>query len=128
MDRLISFVLLPLLLLFLGWAIQEGMLWSDAANHTVPWFCTAVALAQVTVGIVTGLRGQPGRLPLRARVLTIVILNAILAVGCLVDAQYYSNPDDLVPALLEVLGFTVILTGLFALHGSGRSEAGGSAV
>ena len=125
MERLICFVLLPAVLLGLSWAIHAGSLWSSSGNHTLSWFCTAVALAQVIVGMTSLLAGGNGAPSTRSRTAVVIGIAVILGIGTFVDDKYYSDSSDWLVTLLEIVGFTVVLSGLFALEASGRRDRAG---
>lgn len=113
---LLGFFIAPIALIFTGWAIKEHALWSTLASATVPWFCTALALAMLVVGSTcTLLQCSPARIPAgRAAAVAAVVLVAI-GVGLGVDAVAYNGARDLVASIGEWLGFAVLLGVVFWL-------------
>lgn len=111
--RVVGLLIVVVLLLGSAWLIYEDKLWSQTANLTVPWFCSALALGLLIVLIVCGLRGQgPAELPWIVIAGTVVVTGAVLAVGCEIDNQTYTT-SGIVGTRWELAGFVVLLLGLF---------------
>lgn len=108
--------LVALVVLLFGAAlvIQEHSLWSRIANFTVPWFCSALALALLIVLLVSGLRGQkPSELPWLAVIGTVLGVGAVLFAGIEVDDATYPLGRHIEGTRWEMAGFVGILLGLF---------------
>lgn len=110
------FILLPLLLLITACAIHTCRLWSYLANFTVPWFCSALALALLILGVSCFLlQCTPAQIPLlRVRQIILAIL-LILGLGLIVDLFAYGESRDWLASIGEWVGFMVILLGVFKL-------------
>jgi len=108
-------ILVSIVLLFLGtaWLIKEDRLWSEIGNFTVPWFCTALALALLIVLLVCSLRGQaPSDLPWCVVISTVLGVAVVLLVGTEVDNETY-RLSGIVGTRWELAGFVGLLLGMF---------------
>lgn len=115
-------ILVSIVLLFLGtaWLIKEDRLWSEIGNSTVPWFCTALALALLIVLLVCSLRGQaPSDLPWSVVISTILGVAVVLLVGTEVDNETYPF-SGIVGTRWELAGFVGLLLGMFLATRPGR--------
>ncbi len=111
-----AFVLIPLVLLVAAWVIKMFPLWSFLGNATVPWFCTALALAMLIVGVTCILlRCLPDAIPARHAALVVTGILVVIGIGLAVDGFAYEEADDWLASIGEWSGFAVILVGVFWL-------------
>lgn len=111
-----GFVLVPAVLVFTALIIKTLQLWSNIANHTLPWLCTAVAIAILLLGgVCLVLQSLPHAIPgwIATTVVGVVLL--IFGIGLFVDWVSYSVPADVWASAAEWTGFAVILIGVFSL-------------
>jgi hypothetical protein len=110
----VGFVLLPLVLLASAWVIAERHLWDILGNSTVPWFCSALAIAVLLLGVTSVIVKQsPSELPTRIAVTVVTATLVVLAVGMVIDGRQFQS--DWVSSAGSWIGFAVILGGVFAL-------------
>lgn len=108
-------ILVSVVLLLLGaaWLVNEDRLWSQIGSFTVPWFCTALALALLILLLVCNLREQaPAELPWLVVVGTVVVVGVVLVAGTEIDNEKYAL-SGIVGTRWEVAGFMALLLGLF---------------
>ncbi|MEM6749413.1 MAG: hypothetical protein AAGA57_09180 [Planctomycetota bacterium] len=111
-----GFFLIPLVLLVAAGAINALSLWSFLGNLAVPWFCTALAIAVMVLGVTCLLlQRPPSTIPARRAALVVAAVLVILGVGFIVDAFAYARPADWLASAGEWVGFAVILAGVFWL-------------
>ncbi|MEO0586168.1 MAG: hypothetical protein AAF078_00860 [Planctomycetota bacterium] len=111
-----GFVLIPLALLGAASAVNALALWSLLGNFVIPWFCTAVAIATLIVGVTCLLsQSPPSAIPARVAVFVVIAVLLILGIGFVIDLIAYAQPGDWLASLGEWVGFAVILTGAFWL-------------
>jgi len=105
-------------LALVGWSVGSDRLWSSASNLTVPWLCSALALALLVAAGTEALRGRPLReVPVGTRVAAGAATSAVLAAGLLVDVVTYGVREDGLATLAEWVGFTVLLALVLLLPG-----------
>jgi hypothetical protein len=108
----IALVLVAAALIATGWIVGAGTLWSTPADLTVPWLCSALAVALLIVGAASALCQQPpAAIPVNAMILIYVGVVLVFGVGIVVDAAVYWRWAGLFAGLAEWLGFAVILLG-----------------
>lgn len=111
-----GFVLIPLVLLIAAGTINALSLWSFLGNFTVPWFCTALALAVLIVGVTCLLTQRPpSSIPTRHAALVVAAVLLIFGIGFIVDMIAYDESADWLASVGEWVGFAVILVGAFWL-------------
>ena len=114
-------------LAFAAWAVQSGQMWSAAANLTVPWLCSALAIALLLASATAGLRGQPLReVPIGVRACVAATGAVVLGVGLAFDVIVYGNRGDLSATVAECIGFVALLALVFLVPGKptpGRNAA-----
>lgn len=118
MRDIAGFILIPLVLLIAAGAINALSLWSVLGNFTVPWFCTALALAVLIVGTTCVLlQCPPSAIPAHHARLVIAAVLLIIGIGLAVDMFAYSEYEsaDRLASVGEWVGFAVILIGAFWL-------------
>ncbi|HEU4396065.1 MAG TPA: hypothetical protein VFS92_10905 [Planctomycetota bacterium] len=110
-------------LVFTGWAIRGGLLWSTGGSTTVPWLCTALALALLVAAATGALCGRPLReIPLGVRLTVAGVASVVLGAGLIVDAVGYGLHDDWMPTAAEWAGFTVLVLLALLLPNARRCE------
>ncbi len=110
----LGLVLVAAALLLAAWLTRSFALWGTVANYTVPWLCSAIAIAILIVDAVCVLsQADPGALPTSRAVWTWILVMAVFGVGLIVD--YYTFPTETgwKAAAAEWIGFGVILAGAF---------------
>jgi len=113
-TRALGFVLAAVALLLAAWLIRAMCLWSNLANHTLPWFCSAVAVAILIVGVVSLLSHlPPGSLPVTRVALSWLAVMLVFGIGMVVDYCSYPAANKWLPAVGEWIGFGVVLAGAF---------------
>ena len=114
-----TFALLALAvaLLLAAVLIRSLALWSALANHTVPWFCSALAIAVLLVVLASLLTGrQPGKIPPAVAWWVTGGTSAALGIGMIIDAQNYQIAlRDAGASIAEWAGITAIVGSLFIL-------------
>ena len=113
-SRIVGYGMLPAVLLFTGWLVDRGQLWSSGANWTIPWLCSALALALLVVGAASLLCEQtPACLPRKAVVLLYLAIVLVMGAGIVVDGSDRPDQDAFRTSIAEWAGFSVILLVLF---------------
>ena len=109
-QEIIGYCLFPLICVTVAVAISQYELWSVIGNYTIPWFCSAIAVAQIVVGVVCILSQRPAcEIPTRVST-TVTVLAALgLCFGYFVDHSLYFPKAQLWMHLSEALGFSLIL-------------------
>lgn len=111
-------------LLLTAWFTQAASLWSDLANHTVPWFCGMLAIAILVVTVTTVLSGtSPGAIPLSRILIVTPLASLALGVGMAVDGVCYGIPGDWIGSVGEWFAFTLTLVILFWIPRSRQETA-----
>jgi len=106
-----------------GWAIRDGALWSSAGNDTVPWLCSALALALLLAAAAAALTGRPLReVPLGFRLAVAGVASLVLGAGLLVDISGYGLRGDWMPTAAEWFGFSVLVLLALLLPGVSRRD------
>ena len=109
----VGFLLFPLVLLFAAWLIEERGLWDQLANSTVPWFCSALAIAVVLLGVTClVVRRVPSELPTHLAVAVVAVTLVVFAVGMVIDSRRFGRLDWLA-SFGRWAGFAVLLGGVF---------------
>lgn len=101
-------------LLLAGLITNLFRLWSFLANFTVPWFCSAVAMA-LCILVITALltNASPSSIPV-SRVLAVIMGSVgVIGIGMVVDAISYGSFGDWTASIGEWAGFTLILSVVF---------------
>ena len=81
-SQVISSCVLALALLAAAWLVNDERLWSPVGNTTMPWFCSALAIAILVVAFTIVLTQVPAaELPLRVSLVVTVALTGGLAIG-----------------------------------------------
>ena len=112
---IVGFLLFPLALLLSAWLIEERGLWDQLANTTVPWFCSALAIAVLLLGVTClSVRRAPSELPKQLVVAVIAVTLAVFAVGVVIDSRQFGTLDWLA-SFGSWVGFAVLLVGVFVL-------------
>ena len=116
-------------LVFAGQSVAAAQLWSTASNFTVPWLCTALAIALLVAAGTEALRGCPLReVPLGVRVAAGAVASVVLAVGLLVDIASYGAREDGFATLAEWTGFSALLAFVLLLPGRPTAAPASQAV
>jgi hypothetical protein len=124
LRMVIAVVLVSAALIAVGWMVGTNMLWRTVADLTVPWLCSALALALLIVGAVSAICDRsPASIPRNAALLTYLGVVVVLGTGIAVDAAVYRGWTGLFSSLAEWLGFAVILLGCFWIPRLGSGEA-----
>jgi hypothetical protein len=111
-----GFFLMPLVLIVVAWVINTLRLWDSLANLTLPWLCTAVAIAVLILGVVcVVLQAPPSAIPSKVAIVVVAGFLAIFGIGLIVDMYSYPHSADWLDAVAGWVGFAVILSGVFAL-------------
>lgn len=107
-GELISLVLIALALPLVGLHTRHA--WSQPGSATLPWLCSATALAVLVVALLSALTGKRVA-ELRLSVLWPVFAAFVMigAIGIAVDGYPAGARGDLYLSLAEWLGFAVIL-------------------
>ena len=107
--------------ILLTFAISQQALWSAVCNWTIPWFCSALALALLiifTMHVISGI--PPYQMKLSAVLLVYALVVIIGAASIAVDNSAMPTVDDFnvtqewnapryFESLLEWIGFSLIL-------------------
>lgn len=112
LRTVIALVLVSVALTAMAWIVATAHLWNTTADLTVPWLCSALALALLVVAAACVICQQPpASIPLKAVFLIYLGVVLVFAVGIIVDAAFYYRWAGLRASLAEWLGFSVILLG-----------------
>ncbi len=115
-QRLVGFVLTPIVLLAIAWLIRTGSLWTSAGSTVLPWLCTALSLALAIVGATCALLSvKPSQIPLPTAACVIGSIMIVYAAGIIVDESSLQLKGDLLELGAEWLGFGAMLAGAFFL-------------
>ena len=108
----LGYFLLIVLLIVLGPVIQRGQLWTSACNWTIPWLCSAMALALCIVFLSCLLSGEE-LAKLNKKYLLFIYVPIVLVAGAGIAVDNYSRgslgTDEFFVCMAEWLGFAVIL-------------------
>ena len=116
LTTVLSYALLPLVLLVIAWAVRTQFLWSSVARQTVPWFCSALALAVAVVGAVAVASGRPPSEMTRRAVLLVYVPVVLLLAGKLIlDGWGEWENDPFILSAAEWLGFSILLLIVFVV-------------
>lgn len=126
--EIISLFLVALGLLVAAVVIDGANLWSSVANYTIPWFCSALAIALLVTAAICLITGLPLReIDSRTLVVVWLVMTVGIGAGILIDAAASFQFAAYKVALTEWLGFAVMLAMLFWLgkrtsHNNGDDE------
>ena len=105
-----------LCLLVASAVIQEYSLWSTLGSYTVPWFCTALAIALLIVLSTAILCGSEVSLIPISRILVMCVGSSLaVGIGMFVDGEAYGFQGEWIVSVGEWFGFTAILAVVFWL-------------
>lgn len=112
----LGFFLISIALLAAAWLINTFELWDFLANMTLPWLCTAVAIALLLLGAVcVVLQVPPAAIPANVAVIVVIGTLVIFGAGMIVDMFAYSGPEDWLASVGGWIGLAIILSGVFGL-------------
>lgn len=122
----VGFALVPLALLAAGWLAKTLPVWSQIGGHTIPWFCSALAIALLVAGGTSLLCGQSlATIPTWTAVLAAAGAILVVGIGFLVDYFTYFGSNERtfgIPVstdwggtIGEWVGFAVLVVGCFWL-------------
>jgi hypothetical protein len=110
----ISLVAASVALLLAAGVTRAFHLWSVLGNHTVPWFCGALAVALLLVVLTAVLTGcRPGAIPVSRMLVILVGSSVTVGLGMAIDGMSYGVSGDWASSLGEWAGFTLMLAALF---------------
>ncbi len=114
--QIAGFFLISLVLVLAATSIGHFSLWSRLGNSTVPWFCTALAMAILIVGLTCLLlQRSPSAIPVRHAVFVTIVVAIALGIGLIIKGIAYVTLPERLATIWEWLGFVVILAGAFWL-------------
>lgn len=113
-KQTIGLVCVAVGLLIAAAAIDVYELWSVLSNCTVPWFCSALAIALlVMAGTCFLTNAAPAEIP-KSRVEAAIVGPSVgVGLGMLVDAATYGTAGDWGGSIAEWAAFTVMLGVVF---------------
>jgi hypothetical protein len=120
---IVGFILVPVVLLAAAWLISDYQLWNPVASLTIPWFCTALALALLVLGATCLIVGAaPAAVPMKAALVIYGVTVIVVAVGLVVDGLDDLDGGTALTSLVEWVGFSLILLAVFMAPRLGPSE------
>ena len=115
-NVVLGYVFIPLALLAAAYLINRLGLWDFLGNLTMPWMCTAVAVAVLLQGAMClVLQTMPVEVPERVAALFAGAVLVIFGAGLIVDRIAYGKLDHWAATVGTWVGFAVVLSGVFAL-------------
>jgi len=112
---IVGYGIFPGLLLLTGFLVDRGQLWSSGANWTIPWLCSALALALLVVGATSLICDQPAASLAPSTVFLVYLVVVVVAgVGIVLDGWKRPDVDAFLVSIAEWIGFSAILLVLFS--------------